>query len=232
MPLRSASCLSSFARKRSTLGVCGVFVLAVLSLGCLKEALFLGYLIGGPPSIAPDFEEQTNKSLTDYEVTVAVVCYVPKELKWDFADVDKDIAKYVTHRLHQKKVKVVRPESVQDWLDKNPDWDTAAEIGAHFKAKYVVDIEISDYSLYEKGSSTLYRGRAEVNVTVWEIDENGEGERIYTKPIKSEWPLAVAKPTTEITYTRFRLMYLQRLSERIGRLFYEHYNGADIGEVM
>jgi hypothetical protein len=44
------------------------------------------------------------------------------------------------------------------------------------------------------------------------------------------WPLAAPRSTSDITYARFRMMFLQYLSERVGRLFYEHYNGDDIGE--
>lgn len=221
-----------FIRKRAALAVAGMLLLNCLSVGCMKEALFFGYLIGGPPSIAPDFEVQTKRSLTEhYDTTVAVVCYAPENLKWDFSKVDEDVAKFVAHRFNRKKIKVVAPERVQDWLDKNPDWDKASEIGAYFKTDFVVHVEVKDYSLYEKGSQTLFRGRADVDVTVWAMDEDGSGKPIYSKELKSEWPLAVAKPTSELTYTRFRLLYLQRLSERIGRLFYEYYNGDDITEV-
>jgi len=218
----------SSRRVRRGFGFALLALLTILGAGCLKQILFLGYLIGGPPSIEPDFEVQTKKSFTDYDVTVAVVCYAPERLKWDFVDVDKNIAKYVSHRLNQHKVKVINPDRVQQWLDENGDWDTADEIGAAFKTTYVVDININDYSLYEKGSQTLFRGRAEVFVTVWEMNEDGTGEPIYRKEIKSIWPLAAPRSTSDVTYVRFRMLYLQRLSERIGRLFYEYYNGDDI----
>jgi hypothetical protein len=227
-PHRIVATLRRIVRGRKSL----VFaVLAVAAVGCLKQMLFFGYLIGGPPSVKPDFETQTNKSLTDYEVKVAVVCYAPTKLKWDFEDVDKNVAKYVSHRLNQHKVKVISPDRVQRWLDQHKgEWDTAAEIGAAFKTTFVVDIEIIKYNLYEKGSQTLYRGNAEAIVTVWEMQPDGDGEKIYTKEIKCMWPLAAPRSTSDITYARFRMMFLQYLSERVGRLFYEHYNGDDIGE--
>eukprot|EP00913_Durusdinium_trenchii_P008985 g8451.t1 len=124
---------------------------------------------------------------------------------------------------------VITPQRVQSWLDKNPDWSRADEIGAEFKTTYVIHIELEDYQLYEKGNQDLYRGRAEVNVSVWKMDkEAGEGEVIYRNTLTSRFPLAIGRPTSEITYSRFKKAYLTRLSEEIGRLFYEHYNGADI----
>ena len=74
-----------------------------------------------PPLIEPDFKVQTKESLTGSAVKVAVVCFAPIRLKWDFHDIDKDIAKYVSHRLNQHKIKVVSPDRVQQWLDKNQD---------------------------------------------------------------------------------------------------------------
>lgn len=197
--------------------------------GCFQQILTLGYLIGGPPSIEPDFDRDTKHSMTAKDVKVAVVCFAPKDLKWDTSDLDEDIAKYVSYRLSGKKVKVIRPGWIKAWLDKNPEWDKPDEIGAEFKATYVINIELEDFKLYEKGNQNLYRGRAEVNVTVWEMDlEAGEGSIMYRKQLTSVYPLAIGKPTSEITYSRFKRRYLERLSEEIGRLFYEHYNGDDI----
>lgn len=227
---------SSTPSKRSTTrrawraaGLLFVGVSFISVVGCLKQILFLGYLIGGPPSIEPDFDKQTKLSMTAEDVTVAVVCFAPKELKWDVSDIDEDLAKYISHKLAYHKVKVIMPQRVQAWLDKNPEWDRPDEVGAEFKTTYVIFVELEDYNLYEKGNQNLYRGRAEANVSVWKMDkETGEGEVIYRKSLTSQYPLAIGRPTSEITYSRFKKAYLTRLSEEIGRLFYEHFNGADI----
>lgn len=205
----------------------GLLVISVV--GCIKQMLFLGYLIGGPPSIEPDFDKETKLSMTEKDVTVAVVCFAPKELKWDVSDIDEDLAKYLSHKLAFHSVKVITPQRVQSWLDKNPEWDRPDEVGAEFKTTYVIFVELEDYNLYEKGNQNLYRGRAELNVSVWKMDKaTGEGEIIFRKPLTSQYPLAIGRPTSEITYSRFKKAYLTRLSEEIGRMFYEHYNGADI----
>ncbi len=219
------STLSRKLRWLLLLAVIGIGPLT--SSGCLQEMLFLGYLIGGPPSIEPDFDRQTGKSMTDKDVTVAVICYAPKELQIDFDEVDFEIAKYVSHHLNAKKIRVITPERVRDWLDKHPDWDTPEDLGADFNVNYVIYIDVNDYSLYEKSSIDLYRGRAEAVVSVWEMDGD-IGEKIYTREINSQYPLAVPRPVREVSYSKFKQQYLTRLSEEIGRLFYEHYNGDDL----
>ncbi|PJF33101.1 MAG: hypothetical protein CUN57_03035, partial [Phototrophicales bacterium] len=123
-----------------------------------------GYLIGGPPSVEPDFEKETRKSLTDYNVTVAVVCYAPTKLKLIDEKVDEAVAKSVSYKLNQHKIKVVNPDRIREWLDTHDDWETPDEIGAAFKTKYVIYIDLRDYNLYEKGNHSLMRGRAEAVV--------------------------------------------------------------------
>ncbi len=195
--------------------------------GC-NYLILAGYLIGGPPSIAPDFETVTNKSMTDPGVVVAVVCYAPPEIKWDFDSIDEEIAKYVSYRLHQHKIRVINPDRVAAWLDENPEWDAPKEIGEAFHATYVIYIDLQSFNLYEENSAQLYRGRAEAIVSVYQTDEEGQGERIYTKELVSKYPLAAPRSTYEVSYTTFKRQYLTRLSEEIGRLFYEHYAGDDI----
>jgi hypothetical protein len=202
-------------------------VTAALAVSGCNYLIFAGYLLGGPPSIAPAFDVETGLSMTDEDVTVAVVCYAPTEIRYDFSRIDKDLARYVSARLFQKRIQVINPDVINAWLDRNPKWETPAEIGAATGATYVVYLEISKYSLYEKNSDKLYRGRSEVLVNVWSMDESGEGEQIYSRDITSIYPLAVPRSTYDTKYTTFKREFLERLSEEIGRLFYEHYNGDD-----
>ena len=194
--------------------------------GC-NYLILAGYLIGGPPSIEPDFDAVTNESMTDSGVTVAVVCYAAPETKWDFDAIDSEIAKYVTYRLHAHKIKVVNPDRVNAWLDENDQWDEPQEIGRALDVNYLVYIDLQSFNLYEENSAQLYRGRSEAVISVYKMDEE-DGDRIYTKELTSRFPLAVPRSTYEVTYSNFKREYLSRLSEEIGRLFYEYYNGDDI----
>jgi hypothetical protein len=197
-------------------------------MGCNMFILF-GYLLGGPPSIEPDFDTQTKKSLSEEEKKVLILCYAPTEVKWDFEAIDRELAKHVSHRLNQNHIKVVHPDAVQAWLDQNSDWDKPQQIGADLKADYVIFIELSTYSLYEENSSNLFRGRSDVIVSVYEMDkETGDGDVIYNKEVASRFPLHEPVSTHDMSYYDFRRLYMSRLSEEIGWLFYEHYAGDDI----
>ena len=217
-------------RRRVVTVVCALLMTTLLS-GC-SYAILLGYLIGGPPSIEPDFDVMTKKSMTDNDVTVAVVCYAPTEMKWDFNKIDRELARYVSYRLGQHQIQAAHPDAVYAWLDENPDWDRPGEIGAGLDVTWVIYIDLQKYSLYEEGAQNLYRGRAEASVSVFEMDDSGRGEKVYTRELTSKYPLNSWRPTSEITYSTFKRQYLTRLSEEIGRLFYEHYAGDDIPDSM
>lgn len=198
------------------------------SSGC-SYILFIGYLLSGGPSIEPDFDAQTKESLTDKDVTVAVVCYAPTDIRYSFEDIDHEIAKYVSYRMHQHKIKVISPDRVRAWLDENKDYDKAEEIGEYFKSTYVVCIDLNQFSLYEDGSANLYRGKAEAMVTVWKMD-GSEADKIYTTEKISKFPLHQPISSSDETYQNFKARYLTRLSDEIGRLFYEYYYYDEIGE--
>jgi hypothetical protein len=186
----------------------------------LNQIITLGYLIGGPPSIEPDFEKATDESLTDYGVTVAVVCFAPTELQWDYEEVHYDVAKFVTFQMLKHHIKAINPDRVRAWLDQNDTWDKPEEIGAALGATHVVYIDLNSFSLWEENVSTLYRGRSDAVVSVTKMNEDKTGEKIFSKELTSKFPLM--EP--------FKKEYLTRLSEEIGRLFYEHYNGDDFAD--
>lgn len=196
--------------------------------GC-NYLIFLGYMIGGPPSIAPDYDLQTDKSLTDPGVEVAVVCYAPIEKSWDFPDIDRDLSVAISAMLERHQIVVTKPERVLAWLDENPDWDRLEEVGAALEVTHVIQVDLSDFGLYEPNSHQLYRGQATAIVSVWEMDGDGGGEKTYSKEVVSKYPLATPRSTSDQSLLDFKKDYLIRLSDEIGRLFYEYYNGDDVG---
>lgn len=211
-----------------------VLALTAPHAGC-NMFILAGYLLGGPPSIEPDFDIKTGKSLSAKKRKVLVLCFAPTEVKWDFEAVDRELATHVSHRLNQNHIKVIDPQHVHAWLDQNADWDKPEEIGSDLEADYVIFIELSKYTLYEENSSNLYRGTADVIVTVYEMDqdakkngEKGEGNVIYSKEVMSRFPDLQPVSTSDQTYYNFQRLYMSRLSDQIGQLFYEQYAGDNI----
>ena len=205
-----------------------MMLLCSVTSGCSYFVIF-GYLLGGPPSVEPKFDEETKESMTDPDVRVVVVCFAPDEIKHSFESIDHELALYVTHRLHEHNIKVVPPDLVKGWLEENKDWDKPEEIGAHFKVTYVIYIDLNVFSLYEQGSPHLYRGKAESIVSVWKMDEDNHAEKIFSQEKVSKYPIHQPVNSGDKTYSTFKGEYLSRLSDEIGHFFYEYYISDEIG---
>jgi len=192
--------------------------------GCAQFTL-LGYLIGGPPSIEPDFDKETGQGLDDPDYRVAVICFAPTEMKLHHPKVDVEVAQTVAFRLAANDIQVINPDLVSAWLDQHRDWDNAEEVGAALNATHVIEIELAEFDLFEENSTYLYRGRTEAYINVYELDENGIGDRLYSKELDFTYPTEVPRPASDEPLTKFKMDYLSRLSEKIGFLFYERYSG-------
>lgn len=218
-------------RSRRALVLLALFSLCLSQTGC-NVVLMLGYLIGGPPSIEPDFHAQTKETLAGRNKTTLVYVYAPTELKWDHDAVDYELAKFLSHRLNANKIRVIDPDRVHAWLDKNRDWNKVSEIGAAFKVDYIVFVDLQDYSLFEEHSHELFRGRADGIVSVFKMNEDKkDGESIYTKELVSRFP--TGSPISAFgnySYETFKQLYLATLANTIGKLFYESFTGDDIPE--
>ena len=204
-------------------------VLAAINLSGCAQFVILSYLIHGPPTIEPDFDAETGLSMSAPGKTVAVVCFAPTELQWKFPQIDDQVAEAVAYRLGQNHVQVIHPDYVRAWVDENPDWEKATEIGEVFEADFVIEIELADFRLHEGTSTTLFRGQTEAYIHVVEMFEEGDGDRIFTKELDFAFPTRIPRSSYDQDLSAFQREYLSRLSERIGWLFYERFHGDMIG---
>lgn len=192
--------------------------------GCAQFVL-LSYLIHGPPSIEPDFDAETGQSLSSPGKVVAIVCFAPTEIQWKFPQIDDQVATHVAYRLGQNHIKVIDPDYIRAWTDEHPDWEKAEQIGRAFNATHVIEIELADFSLHEGTSTTLFRGQTEAYIHVTQMDDDGRGQRIFTTELDFTFPTKVPRSSYEQTLPSFHKEYLSRLSERIGYVFYERFEG-------
>lgn len=192
--------------------------------GCAQFTL-LGYLLGGPPSIEPDFDKETGESLDRPEYRIAVICFAPTDMKLHHPKVDLEVASTVAYRLLQNEIPAINPDLVHAWLDQHRDWDSAEEVGEALKATHVIEIELADFSLFEQNSTQLYRGRTEAYINVYKMDESGGGHRMYSKELEFVFPTEVPRSTYDQPLTNFKMEYLSNLSQKIGYLFFPRYSG-------
>lgn len=118
-----------------------------------------------------------------------------------------------------KKVTIIAPSEIENWIDRN-GWDEKDfyQIGQGVKADKVVAIEMGGYSIRE--GQTLYKGRCELTVSVFDIKNGGslafsQGPKEYAFPQNG-------RPAIQTTERKFEAMYLGKLTKHVATLFYKH----------
>ena len=174
--------------------------------GC-TQFMLLGVLLGGPPSIEPDFDKETGEGLDNPDYRIAIVCFAPTEMKLSHPKVDMEVSQAVAYQLGQNDIPIINPDIVAGWLDVHRDWDHAEDVGAALNATHVIEIELAEFELYEQNSTDLYRGRTEAYINVYKMDEDGSGhsERLYSKELDFMFPTEVPRFAHDQPLTNFKM---------------------------
>jgi hypothetical protein len=154
------------------------------------------------------------------ERRVVVMCKPPSSHEYRHAGASRSIAASVSRLLvkNVKGIDVVNPREVDNWVDQS-DWGDFRELAHDVHADVVVHVELADFELYK--GKTLYQGRADVTVTVYDMKERGNemwskhlGEILY--PVNSGIP-AQDKPVQQ-----FEREFVEIVAEHIATNFYRH----------
>lgn len=152
---------------------------------------------------------------------VAVICVSPSE-SFGPAEASMLISRQVGKLIaaNVKEVEVVQPREIERWIDEN-DWDYLDYklVGRGVKADMVVAIDLSSFSLHE--GKTLYKGRADVAVRVYDLNQGGE-EVFVHQPSQIQYPENSGHHTTDMSEETFRRKFLAIVSGRIARQFYAY----------
>lgn len=192
--------------------------LVAVSTGCVGLLAQMGYWSGGgnvPPAYA-GLEGQR----------VAVVCVSESPSLGSGGDavlLAREVGTILRRRV--KNITVVSPEEVADWTDRN-DWNEVdfVEVGRGVKAEKVVAVDLSGFGLYE--GKTLYRGRANLTVRVFDLTDGGKEVFRRNLPEQS-FPANGAYPATDTSEARFRMAFLKVLAKRVAKFFYEYEQKED-----
>jgi hypothetical protein len=151
---------------------------------------------------------------------VVVLCKPPASNEYRNASASRNISKCVSELLvkNVKDIDVVSPHEVDKWVDES-DWGDFRELAQAVHADTVVHIELDDFNLYK--GTTLYQGRADVTVSVYDIRNHNKlvwdrhvGEVLY--PVNSGIP-AQDKPVQQ-----FEREFVEIIANRVATNFYRH----------
>jgi hypothetical protein len=204
---------------RRLLAVLALVILVLPAGGCVGMTAQLLYLIRGN-KVEADFNGLVGKR-------VAVVC-VSSTSSFGPGTESVMVAQTVGNILRQKvkKIEVVRNDEVANWIDNN-NWDQIdfRTVGRGVNADMVVAIELEGVRLTE--GPTLYRGRAAVTLTAYDMKEGGK-IAYRREPFDFAFPVNGARHSTEISEASFRRQFVHTLAEQIAKRFYAYEAIEDV----
>jgi hypothetical protein len=181
--------------------------------GCVGFTAQLLYLWKGNkvPAAFSDLEDKR----------VAIVC-VSDSSAYGPGAIPTLIAEQVESILEQEleDIELVGQDEVADWIDHN-NWDQIdyRDIGRGVKSDMVVAVDLEGLSVHE--GQTLYRGRVNVRVSVFDMTRSGK--KVYSEgPRQFVFPQHAAVHSGDMSESQFRRVFIRILSQHIARHFHPH----------
>ena len=122
-----------------------------------------------------------------------------------------------------KDVSVVDQQRIADWMDEN-EWDEFdySALGKGVGAEMVVAIDLDSFSIYD--GKTMYKGRADVSVVVYDIASN---KMVFEhRPGQLQYPKNTGYHTTDLLEHEFRSRFVEIVASQIAR----NFHGYDVKE--
>lgn len=207
----------------------GLFLVAMSSSGCNLMALPF-FLI---PGMEPKHEAKCKLAAQDgdKEVKVLILSAAGLETRPEFLRVDRELSRLLYMQMedgfkkNKEKVTIIPVSQVEKYKDDHPNWHSLSpeEIGKHFHADYVIDLEINTMTLYEAGSAnTLFRGHAEISLDVVDVHKPSEGP-IYKEEYTIDFPRARGPiPASDGSVPQFRQRFLSVIARELSWRFTAH----------
>jgi hypothetical protein len=210
-------------------------VTAIAGFGCNMLSLPFFLMTGMDPKHEPKCKLASDDKKKP-EVRVVILASAGLETRPEFLRVDRELSSQLAKKLelgfkdNKEKVKVIPPARVEKYKDEHPQWRAmdAAEIGKHFDADYVIDLEIGDLSLYEPGSGNqLFRGHADIQISVVEVSKPDD-EPMYKEAFRCEYPKTKGPlPASDGNPSQFRQEFVAQMAKELSWRFTAHPTSDD-----
>jgi hypothetical protein len=199
----------------------------VCGIGC-NPLTFVDF-IGPEPQIPPELQAlKSSDKNKKGSVNVVVLTNSGLETREEFLGADRQLGELLTRHLKDlaefngEKLSFVNLRKVEDYKNSHPHWqEDITQVGKDLKADFVIYVEINSLSMYEKGSRELYRGHADISVSLHKIGDDDDlpqrKQYIATYPTVRAEPVDIDKPPMV-----FREQFLNFVGKHISWYFMAH----------
>jgi hypothetical protein len=206
---------------------------ATTAFGCNMMSLPFFLLAGMDPKHDPKCKLAAKDKEKEVKVVVLTSSHVesrPELLRSD-SELNLLLSRHMERgfKTNKDNIKVVPANKVEKFKNEHPNWKRTRpeEIGRHFGADYVIDLEINELSLYEAGSGNqLFRGKCDVSVVVVQV--NRPEEPYYQDTYRGLYPKTRGPIAAEdSSLPQFRQAFLNQAAKELSWWFTAHPTSDD-----
>jgi hypothetical protein len=189
------------------------------------------YFLSPEPREEPEMKRLASKD-KNKEVRVVILTYSAMDPQYEFIQADRQITLKLGRELtklfqeNEEKVTIVPPRLVEEYKNTHPSKHglDPLEVGQHFKADYVIYLELNKLSLYEQGAGNqLLRGRADISVSLVDVHHPDDPEEPHSFTCVYPGDSCGAQDVSpENTPVSFREKFLAHVAKRLSYYFAPH----------
>ncbi len=216
---RHPSKAGSVSRRRLLL--LGTAGLAVSVLPGCSLFVIAGKMFFGDPKQKSQFRRSTGIDLTKGEKSLLIACSAPHGVLNRFPSIQIDLVDRMSHLLKTRGVKVISSDQVATWLDDHGDWGDFGELSDHFKADYVVHVNITQFEVDLPNSSNLQQGKMSCRVEIMDCKKGDSPSVVFDNTYDMNYPKFPVQ--TESKSERIFLeSFMKNVSVSLAQLLYDH----------
>jgi hypothetical protein len=199
--------------------------LAWMAIGCGPASLAYLFM----PFVDDRVQPKCKLASADKEITVVIAArFENLEVRPELQPADQELAETLRTELvkrfkdNKEKVKIVPTQRVRPHLAKLKEWDSAGliQVGEYFQADYVIALNIQSLSLVMPNSyNSLYQGKADVEVTVYDVHQPATEAVLLKQPFRCEYPTSRPIDSSGSSPSQFRLLFNNRMARDLARWF-------------
>jgi hypothetical protein len=159
------------------------------------------------------------------EPRVVIFTWGGLEMRSEFIHADRQLSELLASQLrelakdNEEKLAIVPPRKVEDYKNTHPNWRSQdmIEIGRFFKADYLVYVEINSLSLYEPGGTLLFRGQADLTVSLYDVNNPDD---VRQESVRCAYPRdAPMTAGFDMSPMQFRQAFLGNVAKQLSYYF-------------
>jgi hypothetical protein len=157
---------------------------------------------------------------------VAVVCVAGSPASGPSSPpnmISKEVGRILSKRVDG--IELVRTDEVADWVDRN-QWNEIdyTQVGKGVHADLVIALDVESFRLRE--GATLFKGKASVHTTVFDI-ANGGAVVFESSTFDFSYPENGARHSTETNESSFRRLFIRSLARQLAKDFFAYDRQED-----